>query len=376
MSNSSKALAALLLLALSAGAYAKVEEDTVAVVNGTPILLSEYQKELSTSIDYWNHTEPDALRDPANMKKLRETTLEELINRELLYQEGVRQKIKVRERDVENGVAEIKQRFSKDETGKDLDEAQTEAAFQKQLRADGITYEQFRDRLSHQIMARKLIEEQVKAKVRPPEDKDIKAYFDKIVAYNASGSTEAPKGMEPDAAMAFLQLAAQVKAMSSERVRVARILIKLSPNANENEKKRALKTAQDIVARLKADPTKFAEIAKNESEDPESAARGGELGYVVRGVAPPDFDKAVFSLPVGEISEPILTDVGYNIVRVSEKRAAETPDFDKLKDDLAKFMMNVTFEKDLQAYVKDLKSKAVIERTLSAQAGVPAASGQ
>lgn len=371
MSNSNSAALALAALLLAWPAGAKVMEDTVAVVNGTPILLSDYQKELSTSIDYWNHTEPEALRDPANFKKLRETTLEELINRELLYQEGVKEKIKVRDRDVDNGVAEIKQRFTRDENGKDLSPEEAEAAFQKQLKSDGLTYDQFRDRLSKQIMARKLIEQDVRAKVQPPDDKKVKAYFDKLTAYMASGSTDAPKGMGMDEAQAFMQAAAQIKAMTSERVRVSAILIKLSPDASANEKKRALAAAEDISKRLKADPSKFAEVAKNESEDPEAAARGGDIGYVVKGMTPPEFEKAVFSLPVGEISDPILTPIGYNVVRVNEKRAAEPPDYAKLKDDIAKLLMNVQFQKDLQVYVKKLKADAVIERTLSASIDKP-----
>jgi parvulin-like peptidyl-prolyl isomerase len=359
----------LAVLALLAGpALAGKLEDTVATVNGTPILLSEYQKELSTSMDYWNHTEPDALKDPANLKKLKETTLEELINREVLYQEGVKEKIKVRERDIDNGVAEIKGRFAP-ENAKDLPEAEaaakTEEAFNKQLNSDGLSMAQFRERLSKQIMARKLIDENVRARVQPPSEKEVKAYFDKVVAYNASGSTEAPKGMGEEEGMAFRQIAAQIKAMSSERVRVSRILVKLSPNPSENEKKRALKTAQEIKKKLDGGAS-FAEVARSDSEDPETAPRGGDLGYVVRGVAPPAFEKAAFALPVGEISDPIPTEVGYNIIRVSEKRAAEAPDFDKFKDDLGKFMMNLQFQKDLEAYVKTVKAKATVDRNLQA----------
>lgn len=367
MSNSSKPLFAL-ILALAAPAAAAKLEDTVAVVNGTPILLSEFQKEIATSMDYWNRAEPDALKDPANLKKLRESTLEELINRELLYQEGSKLKIKVRERDIDNGVAEIKGRFAPENAG-ELPEAEVqakaEANFKKQLEADGMSMEQFRERLSKQIMARKLVEEAVRSKVQPPEEKDVRAYFERVKAYVASKSSDTPKGMTEEEGMAFRQVAQQVRGLSSERVRVSRILVKVSPNPSPNEKKRALKTAQDIKKKLDGVAV-FSEVARAESEDPETAARGGDLGYVMRGVAPPDFEKAAFSLPVGEISEPIYTEGGYNIIRVSEKRAAEPPDFERFKDELAKFMMSLTFQKELEAYVKTLKGKAVIERTLSA----------
>lgn len=363
MSSSNKAF--VLLLALSSFAGAKVMEDTVAVVNGTPILLSEYQKELATSVEYWNRAEPEALRDPANLKKLRESTLEELINRELLYQAGKQKNIKVRERDIENGVTEIKQRFARDEEGKELSPAEADALFQKQLKADGLSYDEFRRRLEKQITARKLIEEDVRARMKGPDEAEVKSYFEKVKAFVVKGATEPPKGLSEEEGLAFLQVASQVKAMTSERVRVSRILVKISPNASENEKKRALKTAQEIKKKLDAGAS-FAEVAREESEDPETAQRGGDLGYVIRGVAPPEFEKAAFSLPVGEVSEPISTEIGYNVIRVQEKRAAEAPEYDKFKEELARFLGGIAFQRELEGYLKALKSKAVIERSLSA----------
>jgi len=376
---------AALLSAVVAGA--KMMEDTVATVGGTPILMSEFEKEVATSMDYWAKTEPEAMRDPANVKKLRESTLEELINREVLSQEGTKQKIHVRDRDIDNGVQEIKDRFKHDESGKDLTDAESEEIFQKQLKSDGLTYEQFRERLSKQIMARKLIDQEVKSKVIAPDDAEIKGYFEKIRTFISSKSTDtakaAEKGADPTDALlagastdvlkgmteeegfAFKQISGQVKAATSERVRVSRILVKISPNASENEKKRALKTAQDIREELVNGTSTFADIARAVSEDPESAARGGDIGYVLRGVSPPEFEKVVFSIQVGDISQPILTEIGYNIVRVQEKRAAETPELEHFKEELGKAMMNMKFQKDLEAYIKGLKEKAIIERSPS-----------
>ena len=343
MNSSNKAaLLAVLLCAAPALAAAPAAapaertatmEDTVAVVDGRPILLSEYQKEAATALDYWSKTNPAALADRAIVRKIREGTLEELITRELLVGEGERAKIKVRERELDAAVDEIKARFRKDETGRPLDEAAAEKAFADQLKVEGIDYGQFRERLSRQIMARKVIDENVKSKSGPATEQEAKDYFEKVKAYIASKSTEAPKGMDDDEFGALREAATQIKAMSSERVRVQRILIRLSPGASENERKRALKTAEGLYKRLK-DGEDFAKVAKEESEDPDSAARGGDIGYVLRGVAPPDMEKAVFGMEVGQTSQPILTEIGYSILRVTEKRAAESPEFDRFKDDL------------------------------------------
>lgn len=365
MNSSSKALALALWAALPAAA-AKME-DTVAVVNGTPILLSEFQKEAATALDFWGRSSPAALADPDNVRKIREGVLEELITRELLVQEAGRAKLKVRDRELENAVEEIRARFKKDETGRPLDDAAAEKAFNEQLKAEGIDYGQFRARLGRQILARKTIDENVKARVTPPTEEDARAYFDKIKAYIASKSTDSPSGMSEDDGLALREAAQQVKALSSERVRVQRILVRLSPGAGENERKRAQRTAQELKKRLDQGED-FAKVAREESEDPESASRGGDIGYVLRGVAPPELEKAAFSLPVGQVGEPILSESGYSVIKVVERRAAESPDFERFKEDLAGFLGNVAFRKRLEEYVKGLRDKAVIERQLPATA--------
>ena len=356
-----------LILNASVSAGARLLEDTVAVVNGAPILLSEYQKEAATAIDYWGKTNPAALADPANVRKLRESTLEQLIDRELLIQEGTRLKLKVREREIDNAVDEIKNRFKKDEHGNVQAEAEAEAAFQQQLKGEGLDWARFRERLSHQIMARKVIDEGVKAKMAAPTEVETRAYFAKIQTYIESKSTGMPKGMDEDEGLALREVAGQVKALSSERVRVLRVLIRLSPGATENEKKRAQKTAAAVKKRLD-DGEDFAKVAKEDSEDPESAARGGDLGYVLRGVAPPELEKAAFSLGVGDTSGPLFTESGYNIIRVTEKRAAEKPEYEKFKDELANFLGGAGFQRKIESFVKALRDKATIERNLPATA--------
>ncbi len=364
MKNSNKLLLAVALLASPAvAAAAKAVEGTVAVVNGTPILLSEYQKEAATAIDFWSKSQPGSMDDPANVRKLRESTLEQLIDRELLYQEGNKLKLKVREREIDNAVDEIKARFKKDDEGKDLSPAESEELFRKQLKAEGLDFAQFRERLSRQILARKVIEEAVKSKVVPPSMEEAKAYFGKIESFLAQKTSDTPKGLDEEEGMALREVSGQVKAMSSERVRVQRILIRLSPGATEAEKRRALRTAQEIKKKIDGGAD-FAVIAREESEDPESAARGGDIGFVLRGVASPELEKAAFTLTVGETSAPILTEVGYHILRVTERRAAEKPDFERFKEDIVNFRAQMTFQRDLERFVKGLRDKAQVERNL------------
>jgi peptidyl-prolyl cis-trans isomerase C len=79
----------------------------------------------------------------------------------------------------------------------------------------------------------------------------------------------------------------------------------------------ALAKAQDIRKRLLAGED-FAKVAKAESDDTGSGASGGSLGAFTRGRMVPAFEQAAFSLPVGQLGEPVKTQFGYHVIKVEE----------------------------------------------------------
>ena len=348
----------------AAAASPVLVEDEVALVNGEAIMLSEYDKEAASTLAYLRRTNPAALADPAVMREVRENTLEELITRALLVQAGKRAGLAVSEHDVEDAVEEIKSRFKEDpETGLARDDDQAEQAFHAKLKADGVDYADFRRGLASDIMARKVIARNVTEKALPATDSRTRAFFDRIQGYLASKSTGAPAGMDAEDAAALREAATQVKALSSDGVRVARILVRVSSPPSPNELRRALKTAQALKKRLD-EGEDFEKLARAESEDPESAARGGDIGFIVRGISAPELGEAAFALPVGRISDPIPSEIGYNIIRVTERRTAKAPDYERFKKDLGTFLDGLEHKKQLRAYLKELHDKAVIERRL------------
>jgi peptidyl-prolyl cis-trans isomerase C len=94
----------------------------------------------------------------------------------------------------------------------------------------------------------------------------------------------------------------------------------------------ALAKATEIRKKLVAGED-FAKLAKEESDDSGSGQNGGDLGTFKRGQMVPAFDQAAFSLPEGQLSEPIKTQFGYHIIKV-EKRTTKT--FDQMKPDIEK----------------------------------------
>ena len=118
-----------------------------------------------------------------------------------------------------------------------------------------------------------------------------------------------------------------------ERVNVRHILLK----ATDQDAKQAAAVkakADDLVKQLRAGAN-FAEMAKKYSEDPASAAKGGEYPGVVHGQTVPEFDKAAFSLKVGEISDPVKTTYGYHILQVISHDQAQLKPFNDVKVQLA-----------------------------------------
>ncbi|MEI6500023.1 MAG: peptidylprolyl isomerase [Armatimonadota bacterium] len=94
----------------------------------------------------------------------------------------------------------------------------------------------------------------------------------------------------------------------------------------------AKKKAEDLLAQIKAGAD-FAKLARENSDDPGSATKGGDLGFFKKGMMVPEFDTAVFSLKPGEVTPtPIKTDFGYHIIKVIAARQSLPKDFDKNKE--------------------------------------------
>jgi peptidyl-prolyl cis-trans isomerase D len=104
-----------------------------------------------------------------------------------------------------------------------------------------------------------------------------------------------------------------------ERPATARVtLAHISKGATAADTVAALQRARNVQSEIAAG-SDFAEVARRESADPGSAAAGGDLGFFGRGQMVEEFDEAAFSLPIGQVSEPIQTDFGFHVIEVQER---------------------------------------------------------
>ncbi len=120
-----------------------------------------------------------------------------------------------------------------------------------------------------------------------------------------------------------------------EQRHAAHILIGAPAKASEADKKAAQAKAESILQQVKAAPGKFAELAKENSDDPGSKAKGGDLGFFGRGMMLKPFEDAAFSLKPGEISGVVQTDFGFHIIMLLEKRGGNVTPLDEVKTEIA-----------------------------------------
>lgn len=249
-----------------------------AVVGDSVILVTEVLEEISLAAQQGRQMRPDDM-------------LVELINRQLVIQAAARDttlEISEDELDarVESAIENVRAQF------------RSAAAFQQALAAQGLSTQAYRDQLRERIrsqqiqqlfMARSL----QSAPTMAITEEELREFYEK------------ERG----------QLETRPELLTLEQVFI-------QPGATEDAWAEAEATADSLLAEIRAGAD-FAEIAEAHSDDPGSAAEGGDLGWFRRGRMIPEFERKAFALRDGQISEPVKTDVGYHIIKKERSRPGE-----------------------------------------------------
>ncbi|GGG82784.1 peptidylprolyl isomerase [Staphylococcus pragensis] len=134
------------------------------------------------------------------------------------------------------------------------------------------------------------------------------------------------------------------KEIKDNTKKASHILIKVKSSDSDKEglsDKKAKAKAEEIQKEVEKNPSKFGEIAKKESMDTSSAKKDGSLGYVVKGQMVSSFEKALFKLKEGQVSDVVKTDYGYHIIKADKE-----DDFDKEKSSLKTKIIEQKVQKD------------------------------
>lgn len=121
-----------------------------------------------------------------------------------------------------------------------------------------------------------------------------------------------------------------------EERRASHILISVKSGANDAEKAKAREKAQSLLDQVTKSPAVFGELAKKNSDDPGSAAKGGDLGYFSRGMMVRAFEDAAFRLGVNETSGLVESEFGFHVIRVTDIKAATIRSLQEVRGDIGR----------------------------------------
>jgi len=208
-----------------------------------------------------------------------------------------------------------------------------EATYKKALAKAGLTEEKLRQQTRDQISVQKYLQSRL-AQAGNVSDQATREFYDKNKA-----QMQAP-----------------------ERVHVRHILIGTGEKASPADKQKARQKAEDVLKRLQAGED-FAKLAQENSDDPGSKIRGGDLGWLVKGQnVPPAFEKAAFALTKpNELSPVVESPFGYHVIQFVERQASGPIPYEQVKPRIAQLLQQQQAQQQLAARVRELRSKAKVE---------------
>ncbi|GGX01959.1 SurA N-terminal domain-containing protein [Undibacterium macrobrachii] len=136
---------------------------------------------------------------------------------------------------------------------------------------------------------------------------------------------------------------------TDELRRASHILLNLKKDASADETKNVKAKAEALLAQVRKDPSQFAKLAKENSQDPGSAERGGDLDFFARGAMVKAFDETAFKLKEGEISGLVQTDFGIHIIQLTAIKPAAVKPLEEVK---AQLISDIKKQKATKAYAE------------------------
>ena len=291
--------------------------DPVAKVNGKPIS----REELVTMVTGLLRSQGAAIDDvPADKRKfVFADVLQQKINDALITEKS--DSVKVEDAEINAELDKIKASVG------------DEKELEKKLTAIGKNIDTLKAEITKGIKQRKHLESLLKDKIKV-SDAEVEAYY----------KSNLDKFKAPD-----MLLTKQIVFAASQD----------APMDVIAEKK---KKADAITEVLKKDPSKFDELVKTESEDPQSKANAGEMIIPKDKFPFPEFYDAIDKLKVDEITaQPLRTPVAFHIVKLIQKKAAQTLELKDVKDKVKAYLENQKRQVEFKKYLDEIRKGAKIE---------------
>jgi peptidyl-prolyl cis-trans isomerase SurA len=312
---------AVCLAAAGAIADDTVVEEIVARINNRIITRTEFQRSRDQVLAEARQQNPPP--EESRLAEMEQNVLRDLIDQQLLVQKGDDLGINV-DTDL------IKR---EDELRKEMNLPSIEA-LQDAARAQGVSFEEFKDNLRSNILTQKVIQSEVGGHINiAPEE--VKAFYEQHKA-----EMEQP-----------------------EEVRLSEILVAPEAKSGEQPSPESLAAAKEkaeqALAALKSGKS-FNEIAQKYSTGP-TAAQGGDLGYFKRGMLAKELEDKTFALKAGDLTEVIRTKQGFVVLRVDDHRPPGIPPLKSVETQINEQLYYQKLQPALRTYLTKLREDAFID---------------
>jgi peptidyl-prolyl cis-trans isomerase C len=288
--------------------------EIVAKVNGTSILRSQLEDVFNAAVRS-SGTKAGELSSQQKLAGYNQL-LNDLVDRQILLDASGSQSIT--DADVDAEIARFKSQFP------------NEAVFKEQMEQADMTFEKLREDVSEELRIRSFMQ----SRINEPEisESDVKSFY-------RENPTEFQR---------------------PETVKASHILFMVESDAPADVVKQKEEAARDAVARARKGED-FAALAKELSDEPGATESGGDLGYFPEDRMVPEFAKAAFAQELNEVGDPVRTQFGWHVIKVTDKKVAGTVPFDEVRDQIAEYLKTTGQREATQSVLKNLKESAEVE---------------
>jgi peptidyl-prolyl cis-trans isomerase C len=150
-----------------------------------------------------------------------------------------------------------------------------------------------------------------------------------------------------------------------ETVKASHILFMVDPDATPEVVKQKEEAAKTAAARA-AKGEDFTTLAKELSEEPGAAESGGDLGFFPKDRMVPEFAAVAFTQKLNDVSQPVRTQFGWHVIKVTDKKEPGNVPFTEVKEQITSFLKSSGQREAIQEVLEKLKASAKIETFLPA----------
>ncbi len=345
----------------------------LASVGGTPILPGEFQQAMRDQQERMRNA-MGASFNPAMLEstEAKRAVLENLVNQRLLALDAAKMRLTVSDDRIRDTIVAIP---AFQENGQF-----SLPRYEALLKAQGMTQASFESRLRHDLALQQVLGSVAEGAMvsRASSEQVYSVQFEERVVGElrlAASQYESAVKLAGDAAQKYydanrrqFELPAQIRAeyvvLSKDAVadqlavsdadvrkeydahperfrtggerRASHILIQADKSAGDEALKAAREKATSLLKQIRANPADFARLAKENSQDPGSAEKGGDLGFFARGAMVKAFEDAAFGLAKeGDVSDVVQSDFGFHIIMLTGAKAEKIRSFDEVKNEIA-----------------------------------------